>query len=39
MNAAYAVGGSIIAGLASYFLIEKPTRQWINQRWQSKTLS
>lgn len=34
MNAACGVVGSIIAGLASYFLIEKPTRKWINQRWQ-----
>jgi peptidoglycan/LPS O-acetylase OafA/YrhL len=34
MTAAYAVVGSIMVGLASYFLIEKPTREWINQRWQ-----
>lgn len=32
MNAAFGVGAAIIAGLASYFLIEKPSRQWINQR-------
>ena len=34
MNAVYAVGASIIAGLVSYVFIEKPTRNWINERWQ-----
>ena len=33
MTTGYAVVASIIAGLVSYFLIEKPARNWINHRW------
>ena len=33
MTTGYAVVASIAAGLISYFLIEKPARNWINQRW------
>ena len=28
-----AVGGVFVAALASYWLVEKPARQWLNSRW------
>jgi peptidoglycan/LPS O-acetylase OafA/YrhL len=33
MTTGYAVVAAILAGLVSYFLIEKPARSWINRRW------
>ena len=33
MTTGYAVVASIVAGLISYALIEKPARIWINRRW------
>ncbi len=33
MTTGYAIVASIFSGLISYFLIEKPARNWINHRW------
>ena len=33
MTTGYALVASIVAGLISYFLIEKPVRNWMNRHW------
>lgn len=34
MTSGYAVVASVVAGLISYFIIERPVRNWMNQNWR-----